>query len=201
MPRDSHADELAKECVRSRQELRRAAQVLHDDVGSLLAVAGLRLQLLRMDFPEVSERAAEVSEALDGVMGHLRTLSRALEPSPVRRTGLKNSLLDLVGDSNGGARVRLRYAATATLPLDIADAMYQAIASAVANADGTKDVSISVSGTRAVTARVSHSGKIAKKSLAAASLLARHSGLDFSVVTEKGTIVSITYAIRRSSRG
>lgn len=201
MPRDSHADELAKECVRSRQELRRAAQVLHDDVGSLLAVAGLRLQLLRMDFPEVSARAAEVSEALEGVMGHLRDLSRALEPSPVRRTGLKNALLDLAGGSGGAARVRLRYTATATLPVDIADAMYHAIASAVANADGTKDVAISVSGARAVTARISHSGKIAKKDLAAASLRARHSGLNFGVVTENGTIVSITYAIRRPSGG
>ncbi len=201
MPRDSHADELAKECVRSRQELRRAAQVLHDDVGSLLAVAGLRLQLLRMDFPAASERAAEVSEALEGVMEHLRALSRALEPSPVRRTGLKNALLDLAGGSGGAARVRLRYTATAILPLDIADAMYHAIASAVANADGTKDIAISVSGAHAVTARVSHSGKVAKKDLAAASLRALHSGLDFGVITEKGTIVSITYAIRRSSRG
>ena len=95
MPKDSCAEDLAKECVRGRLELRRAAQVLHDEVGSLLAVAGLRLQLLRMDFPEAGARAAEIGEALDGVMEHVRVLGRRLEPSPVRRTGLKNALLDL----------------------------------------------------------------------------------------------------------
>src|SRR3977135_2096635 len=84
MPRLSAADELARECVRAHAELRRAAGVLHDDVGSLLAVAGLRLQLLSMDHPATQGRAAEVGEALDGVMHHLRTLSRALEPTPVR---------------------------------------------------------------------------------------------------------------------
>jgi signal transduction histidine kinase len=198
MPRESHADELAKECFRGRQELRRAAQVLHDDVGSLLAVAGLRLQLLRMDFPDAAERAAEVSEALDGVMGHLRTLSRALEPSPVRRTGLKNALLDLAGAARG-AHVRLRYTATAALAPEIADAMYHAMASAVARAIGAKNIAISVSGSRGVNARIVHDGRAGH--LSAAALLARHSGLDFDVTTEKGTIVSISYAIRRPSRG
>ena len=52
MPKLTPADHLARECVRTYRELRRAAGVLHDDVGSLLAVAGLRLQLLCMDFPK-----------------------------------------------------------------------------------------------------------------------------------------------------
>src|SRR5450631_1520749 len=95
MPKNSPADELALECVRVYAELRRAAGVLHDDVGSLLAVAGLRLQLLSMDFPDASERAAEAAEAISSAMEHVRQLSRAVEPSPVRRTGLKNALLDL----------------------------------------------------------------------------------------------------------
>jgi histidine kinase len=207
MLRNSHADELARACVRSRQELRRTAQVLHDDVGSLLAVAGLRLQLLRMDFPDTAARAAEVGEALDGVMDHLRKLSRRLESSPVRRTGLKYALMDLAAASNAatannGASVRLRYTATAALPLEIADAMYHAIVSAVAAP--SKDagrIAISVSGSRAVTARVIHGGRIPGKALTAAALLARHSGLDFGVTTEQGTIVSIRYAIQRPSRG
>ena len=200
MPHDSHADELAKVCVRGRNQLRRAAQVLHDDVGSLLAVAGLRLQLLGMDFPEVAARTAEVSVVLDGVMDHLRKLSRALEPSPVRRTGLKNALMDLAA-SQDRANIRLRYTATAALPMEGADAMYQAIASVVAAADGAESVTVSVSGSRAVTARVSHNGRRPGKSLTAAALLARHAGLDFDATTEKGTIVSIRYAIRRPPRG
>ena len=95
MPKSSAADNLARECVRAYRELRRAAGVLHDDVGSLLAVAGLRLQLLCMDLPEAGARAAEAVEALEGAMEHVRKLSRELEPSPVRRTGLKNAVLSL----------------------------------------------------------------------------------------------------------
>src|ERR1700690_218317 len=122
MPKSSPADELARECVRVYAELRRAAGVLHDDAGALLAVAGLRLQLLSMDFPEASGRAAETAEAIEGVMEHGRKLGRELEPSPVRRTGLKNALLDLAESfaeslmTAGGAGVTVRYTATAQLP-------------------------------------------------------------------------------------
>jgi signal transduction histidine kinase len=112
MSKKSPADELARECVALHTELRRASSLLHDEVGALLAVAGLRLQLLSMDFPETGVRVAEVAEALDGVMEQVRKLSRQLEPSPVRRTGLKNALLDLAGTFGG---VNLRYTATAIL--------------------------------------------------------------------------------------
>src|ERR1700684_976925 len=121
MPKPSPADELALECVRAYTELRRAASVLHDDVGSLLAVAGLRLQLLCMDFPEASERAAEASEAIGGAMEHVRKLSRAVKPSPVRRTGLKNALLDLAAALPGAT---VRYTAAVALPPVHADAIY-----------------------------------------------------------------------------
>jgi signal transduction histidine kinase len=97
MSKNSPADELARECAVLYTEMRRASGLLHDEVGSLLAVAGLRLQLLSMDFPEAGPRVAEVAAALDGVMEHVRKLSRQLEPSPVRRTGLKNALMDLAG--------------------------------------------------------------------------------------------------------
>ena len=68
MPKTLPADELARECVALYAELRRASGLLHDEVGALLAVAGLRLQLLTMDFPEAGARVAEVAAALDGVM-------------------------------------------------------------------------------------------------------------------------------------
>jgi hypothetical protein len=211
MTKNSCADSLARDCVRARFELRRAAQVLHDQVGSLLAVAGLRLQLLRMDHPETEARVAEVGEALDGVMDHLRTLSRALEPSPVRRTGLKNALLNLAEScmESTGASVTVRYSATAVVPPEIADALYHAIASAAASAPGSSTrTALSVSGTRSLAVRVCYDGrpKKAGKELAAAALLARHAGLEFEVRpfdvrTKKGTIVSIRYAIQRPSRG
>jgi signal transduction histidine kinase len=208
MPNPSPADELALECVRAHATLRRAAGVLHDDVGSLLAVAGLRLQLLCMDFPEASARAAEASEAIGGAMEHVRKLSRTLEPSPVRRTGLKNALLDL---AETFTTVTIRYTATVALPSVDADAVYRAVAHSVAAATQTPGVTrigIAVSGSRSLVARVTDNGRprnIEKKLLATA-LLARHAGLTFEIKTRQaktgqGTIVVIQYAGRRTTGG
>ncbi|MEO8049002.1 MAG: histidine kinase [Acidobacteriota bacterium] len=213
MSKNSPADELARECVALHAELRRAASVLHDDVGSLLAVAGLRLQLLRMDFPEAGARTAEAAEAIEGAMEHVRKLSRQLEPSPVRRTGLKNALLDLA--ELYGA-VTLRHTGAAVLPLVARDALYRAISSTVAAASaapGVTRIDISVTGSRSVTARIGLNGRLpgAGKGLAAAALLARHSGISFEITagpektqrskTKQGTIVVIQYAGRRPAGG
>lgn len=213
MSKNSPADELARECVALYSELRRASSLLHDEVGALLAVAGLRLQLLSMDFPESGTRAAEVAEALDGVMEQVRKLSRQLEPSPVRRTGLKNALLDLAEEFGG---VTLRYTATAVLAPAEVDALYRAIASAAAAASaapGVTRIAISVTGSRSVTARVALNGRFrnAGKGLAVAALLARQSGMSFEIgaepekkrqhKTKQGTIVVIQYAGRRPAGG
>jgi len=213
MSKNSPADELARECVALYSELRRASSLLHDEVGALLAVAGLRLQLLSMDFPESGTRAAEVAEALDGVMEQVRKLSRQLEPSPVRRTGLKNALLDLAEEFGG---VTLRYTATAVLAPAEVDALYRAIASAAAAAaaaPGVTRIAISVTGSRSVTARVALNGRFrnAGKGLAVAALLARQSGMSFEIgaepekkrqhKTKQGTIVVIQYAGRRPAGG
>jgi signal transduction histidine kinase len=213
MSKKNPADELARECVALYTELRRASSLLHDEAGALLAVAGLRLQLLSMDFPEAGTRAAEVAEALDGVMEVVRKLSRQLEPSPVRRTGLKNALIDLA-ETFGG--VDLRYTATAVLAPVAVDALYRAISSTVAAAAlarGVTRVSVSVTGSRSVTARVACRGRLqnADKDLAAAALLAKHSGMGFEITTKpekalqnktnQGTIVVIQYAGRRPAGG
>jgi signal transduction histidine kinase len=213
MSKNSPADELARECVALYAELRRASGLLHDEVGALLAVAGLRLQLLSMDFPEAGARVAEVAEALDGVMEHVRKLSRQLEPSPVRRTGLKNALLDLAEAFSG---VTLRYTATAVLAPLVVDSLYRAIASVVGAASaapGVTRIAISITGSRSVTARIVWNGRLrsAGTDLAAAALLARHSGITFEIAakpepgrqnkTNQGTIVVIQYAGRRPAGG
>jgi signal transduction histidine kinase len=213
MSKNSPADELARECVALNTELRRASSLLHDEVGALLAVAGLRLQLLGMDFPDAGTRVAEVAQALDGAMEHVRKLSRQLEPTPVRRTGLKNALRDLV-ELYGG--VALRYSATAVLAPIVVDALYRAVASVVVAASaipGVTRIVVSVTGSRSVTARIVWDGSFrgAGKDLTIATLLARHSGLNFELdakpkrtrrhKTNKGTIVVIQYAGRRPAGG
>jgi len=211
MSKKSPADELARECAGLYTELRRASSLLHDEVGALLAVAGLRLQLVSMDFPDAGARVAEVAEALEGAMEHVRKLSRQLEPSPVRRTGLKNALLDLAKEFGG---VTVRYTATAVLAPAVVDALYRAIASVVASAsDAPGGTHISVTGSQSVTTRIVWIGRLrhADKDLVAAALLARHSGMSFEITakpekkrqnkTNQGTIVVIQYAGRRPAGG
>jgi signal transduction histidine kinase len=207
MAKQSAAEELAEACVEARAEMRRASRVLHDEVGSLLAVAALRLQLLQMDYPETSERAAELAEALDGAMRHVRALTRELDPSPIARSGLKNALLDLAARYRDGFGVdaQVRYSATAMATPEIAEALYLAAADAVGVAaltPGATRVGISASGSRAVALKVSFDGnpRGVRAQLAAAELLAREAGLVLGVTTGKGTIVSIRYALRRSAR-
>jgi signal transduction histidine kinase len=65
------------------EKLRRAGKTLHDDVGPLLAAAGLRLQLLRMDHPGTADQVDELLATLDDAMERVRALSRELSPSPV----------------------------------------------------------------------------------------------------------------------
>ena len=62
----------------SQSTLEHAGKVLHDDIGPLLSGAGLRLQLLRMDYPDTAERVREVTETLDQAIDRVRELSQEL---------------------------------------------------------------------------------------------------------------------------
>jgi signal transduction histidine kinase len=207
MPRKSCADDLARACVQAQAELRRAGRALHDEIGSLLAVAGVRLQLLRMDAPDLAERTQELGEVLDRAMEAVRALSRDLDPSPVRRLGLKNALLGLAQRHSQARRrqVTVRSTISGALPPEVAEVIYQAVSYAVVAAAGRADVTrirISASGARSVTVRVADNGKPRPdSSLRMAALLARHAGLALETATGKGTIVSIRYALRRPSGG
>jgi len=59
-------------------KLERAGRILHDDVGSLLSAAGLRLQLLKMDFPDTADRVRDVTELLDNAIDRVRAVSQEL---------------------------------------------------------------------------------------------------------------------------
>jgi signal transduction histidine kinase len=207
MAAPSTADELAEACVAARRERHRASRVLHNDVGSLLAVAGLRLQLLQMDFPETSQATGELAAALDGAMTQLRELIKQLDPSPVARTGLKNALIDLAnryrdGFGPDGFDMRLKYTATAAVEPDIAEGIYLAAADVVgvaAFASGVTRITMAVSGTAALRVRISFDGnpRGLRNKLAAVARLAHYGGLGFEVTTKQGTIVAIRYALRR----
>jgi signal transduction histidine kinase len=207
MPRKSCADHLARACVQAQAELRRAGRALHDEIGSLLAVAGVRLQLLRMDVPDLAERTQELGEVLDRAMEAVRALSRDLDPSPVRRLGLKNALLGLAKLHSEARRreVTVRFTTPRTLPPEVAEVIYQAVSYAVIAAAGRADVTrirISAAGARSITVRVADNGKPRPdSSLLMAAMLARHAGLSFETAVGKGTIVSIRYALRRPSGG
>jgi len=206
MPRKSCADDLARACVQAQKELRRAGRVLHDEIGSLLAVAGVRLQLLRMDVPDMADRTADLGDALERAMEAARTLSQDLDSSPVRRLGLKNALLNLAdGYSETRRRVTARSTVSVALPPEVAEVLYQAVSRTVTAAAGRPDVTrirITASGARVITIRVAHNGgQTSPGPLAMTAMLARHAGLRFETTTGKGTIVSIRYAIRRTSGG
>jgi signal transduction histidine kinase len=64
------------------KKIERAGKALHDEIGPLLSAAGLRLQLLRMDYPETADRVREVTESLDQAIDRIREISRVLNPSP-----------------------------------------------------------------------------------------------------------------------
>lgn len=204
MARTSTAEELAEACVASRRERHRASRILHDDVGSLLAVAGLRLQLLQMDYPEASEATSELGAALEGAMQHLRKLIKELDPSPIARTGLQNALIDLTNRYRDGfgIDIKVKYTATARAEPDIAEGIYLATAEVVGVAaftTGVKRITIAVSGVNVPAVRVSFDGnpKGVRAKLASAALLARYGGLALDIATKQGTIVAIRYALRR----
>jgi signal transduction histidine kinase len=73
------------------RKIERAGKVLHDEIGPLLSAAGLRLQLLRMDFPETAERVREVTASLDQAIDRIREVSQELKPSPFSQKSGSNS--------------------------------------------------------------------------------------------------------------
>jgi signal transduction histidine kinase len=200
-------DDLAQALVREVDRQRHAGRLLHDDIGPLLSAAGLRLQLLRMDFPDASPRVSEVLEALDEAMERVRELSQALNPSPVFRAGFKGALAGLVESQaeEFKGKIKLTYTSSVQLPPDAGVVLYEAASAAMAGAvenPRTTRIDVSVSGSKSVKVVVKSNGQPARVSgaLAMAMLMARHSGLTVETSTGKGTIVCITHALRRPSR-
>jgi two-component system NarL family sensor kinase len=202
----SEAEELAALCAQARAELTRAGSVLHDSIGPLLTAAGFKLQLARMDVPDAAGPIDEALQVLDKAMDQIRTLSQKLNPSPAHRGGLKNALLLLAEKhSQSGARnVAVVYSSKVSVPVEIAAALYEAASSVVEEAARRQAarIDISVKGARGIQMRITDDGRTSgrTRALSVARRLAHEAGLGLVVSTGKSTIVSIRYAIRRSTR-
>lgn len=200
------AAQLARELFEARRRLRHAGRALHDDAGSLLSSAGLRLQLLRMDVPQASEVVTETLGLLDQALERVRAMSQELNSSPPAHLGFQAALSQMVAraaESFNGA-IRFTCAAKASIPADAAVAMYDAVSAVLEDAipTGAGDIKISVSGDRVVTVRVTVANWKWKKASAAAHIRrAAPAGIVIQVVTKKSTIVSIRYGLRRPPRG
>jgi signal transduction histidine kinase len=70
-----------------QDQIKRAGETLHNDVAPLLAGAGLQLQILRMDHPEIAAQVNETLATLEGAMDRIRALSQQLAPSPFTPAG------------------------------------------------------------------------------------------------------------------
>ncbi|MCC6859836.1 MAG: PAS domain-containing protein [Bryobacterales bacterium] len=121
-------------------EQARVSRFLHDDVGQSLTAAGMRLDLLRMDFesrvPELDERTRAIQELLEGVMNRIRDLSYELNPSVVERAGLHAALDRLAGRSRRMFTGTLRFMSDSSLhlPAPVGSAMYKIAQEAIHNA-------------------------------------------------------------------
>jgi signal transduction histidine kinase len=196
----SEADELADLCGNAHATLARAGRNLHDDVGPQLAGAGILLSLVKSDFPKAASAIQEVLNALDGAMESVRALSQELNASPVDRLGLRHALTRFA-DQN--PVVQLTYSATATLSRETAAALYDVASAAIraAGKAGAERIRVSVTGTAGVRVRITDDGRSAGRirALAVPKRLARAAGLAIELSTGKSTIVSVSYAVRRSA--
>ncbi|MCC6364454.1 MAG: hypothetical protein IT165_13095 [Bryobacterales bacterium] len=124
-----------------QDELDRMARVLHENVGQVLTVVGLQLDVLRQDYssaaPGLGERVAEVQQLLEKAIVDVRELSYQLNPNIVPRSGLRYALDTLIGqmrESARGATIRFLMDSHVHLPLPAAVAMYEITARSLSNA-------------------------------------------------------------------
>jgi len=197
--------EIAARYIEARNALVRAGRTLHDHIGSSLSATGMQLQLLRMDHPPIQTKVDETIRMLDEALDRVRSLSREIGSSPAHRGGLKQALRRLSEDISARCNVSFEYSATPTLPSEIDVALYDAAQVVIETAlqQGAANVDIAVSGARPVILRITDDGgKTGRaRALSLARVLAEEQGLTFACSTGKSTIVSISYAVRRPSRG
>lgn len=122
------------------EELHYVARVLHEQIGQILTVVGLQIDLLRQDFssqaPAIGPRATEIQQLLEKAIEEVRQLSYRLNPDIVQRSGLRYALDTLVGRfrESSTATIRFLMDSHVHLPLPVATAVFQIVERAVDNA-------------------------------------------------------------------
>lgn len=129
------------EALSSKQdELEHVSRILHEDVGQVLTVVGLHLDVLRQDFaaqsPTIASRTEEIQELLEKALHDIRQLSYRLNPGIVPRSGLRYGLDTLVGNmrDSSPATIRLLMDSQLHLPLPIAVTFYEIATEGLENA-------------------------------------------------------------------
>jgi signal transduction histidine kinase len=207
---------LANELFEAQSKLRSAGRWLHDQVGPLLSAAGIRLELLRSDYPETASSLEPVMLALEEAMDGVRAMSRDLNPPPAAHLGLRkafSTLLEAHQESFAGD-IRYSYSATANLSHDSITTIYEAAQAVLARTvsdPSASRVAVVVRGSRGLRIAIKSNGskvRWPRADVAALNRRARPAGVSLDVVTKKGTIVSkkstlvtIVYAARRPAGG
>ena len=215
---------LANELFEVQSKLRAAGRALHDHVGALLSASGIRLDLLRSDYPETASSLEPVMVALGEAMDRVRAMSRELNPPPAAHLGLKKALSNLVEaqQESFAGKIRFSYLATANLSHDsrsheslspdtiaaIHESAKAVLARAVSDPSASR-IAVVVRGSRNLRVAIESNGvHWPHADMAALNRRARPAGISLAATqktsklpSRKGTIVVILYAVRRPPGG
>jgi signal transduction histidine kinase len=137
---ESLTDRLIRDLSHRYDELQHVAKVLHEDIGQVLTVAGLHLEVLRQDVsrsaPEAVHQVSDVQNLLEQAIHDVRNLSYRLNPSLVPRSGLRYALDSMVGKlrQETGATIRFLMDSKVHPPLPVSMALFEIAEESLRNA-------------------------------------------------------------------
>ena len=111
--------------------LAEASRTLHDQIGQILSVVWLRLDLLRMDLrasvPDIDERSSEIQRLLEQAVENVRDLSSALDPELTERVGLTAAMSRMAKRTarNSAAAIEVRGRLPDTLEPHLARSLHR----------------------------------------------------------------------------
>ncbi|MFN7937340.1 MAG: histidine kinase [Bryobacteraceae bacterium] len=138
--REALRDRLIRDLGHRCDELLHVARVLHEDIGQVLTVAGLHLEVMRQDVskhaPEATQQVTDVQHLLEKAVNDVRELSYRLNPSLVPRSGLRYALDSMVGRlrEESGTTIRFLMDSKVHPPLPVSMILYEIAEESLRNA-------------------------------------------------------------------